>query len=365
MRNVLANVRNLAGPRHRHEWQVIIEHLRNAGYQVSEQSAVFSPHQIKPEYGGRPQVRERVLITATLVPEGMQADPFIDPVSLPENIRMDREWDLINDLQIDPEETPAGTDISQVERNWIDHWEVMVQHMREWRATQADASGETARRLPGFPIWTDTWGSDWSPMERGQAIDEAPPWKADFLRKNFALYDALAEHVGGRAMGTWLRKVRTFPESRRKLEWQAQDAESLWDCVISLRPSGLRAKRPTHLPALVAITQTPIIGPLQRKLSAREAARLQGLPDSFSFDGQSDKATFKQLGNGVSVGVVWNVLKAHCERDRDLLLATPTGREIYALVSQAPDDPTSAIATALDTVRRVDSVRAATVPLKV
>ncbi len=165
-------------------------------------------------------------------------------------------------------------------------------------------------------------------------------------------------------MGTWLRKVRTFPESRRKLEWQAQDAESLWDCVISLRPSGLRAKRPTHLPALVAITQTPIIGPLQRKLSAREAARLQGLPDSFSFDGQSDKATFKQLGNGVSVGVVWNVLKAHCERDRDLLLATPTGREIYALVSEAPNDPTSAIATALDTVRRVDSGSAATVPLK-
>nr|WP_284329441.1 DNA cytosine methyltransferase [Demequina litorisediminis] len=105
--------------------------------------------------------------------------------------------------------------------------------------------------------------------------------------------------------------------------------------MISLRPSGLRAKRPTHLPALVAITQTPIIGPMRRRLSPREAARLQGLPDNFSFGPQRDALTYKQMGNGVNVGVVNQVLKAHCERDKDLLLATERGRAIYELVSRA------------------------------
>ncbi len=134
-------------------------------------------------------------------------------------------------------------------------------------------------------------------------------------------------------MRAWLRKVRKFPESRRKLEWQAQDTESRWDRVISLRPSGLRVKRPTHLPALVAITQTPIIGPLGRRLSWREAARLQGLADTYDFNGQRDAATFKQLGNGVNTGVVRQVIAAHVERDRDLLMATETGRRIYDAVS--------------------------------
>src|SRR5690554_2567360 len=144
-------------------------------------------------------------------------------------------------------------------------------------------------------------------------------------------------------MNAWLRKVRTFPESRRKLEWQAQTATSMWDCVISLRPSGLRVKRPTHLPALVAITQTPIIGPIGRKLSAREAARLQGLPDNFTFGDQRDALTYKQMGNGVNVGVVNQVLKAHCERDRHLLLATERGRRIYDAVRSAADDPRPAV----------------------
>ena len=61
---ILENVRNLAGPRHRHEWQVIIETLRDEGYLVSDIPAVFSPHLLPPDRGGRPQIRERVFIIA-------------------------------------------------------------------------------------------------------------------------------------------------------------------------------------------------------------------------------------------------------------------------------------------------------------
>ena len=38
---ILENVRNIAGPRHMHEWQVIIETLRDEGYRVSETPAIF------------------------------------------------------------------------------------------------------------------------------------------------------------------------------------------------------------------------------------------------------------------------------------------------------------------------------------
>jgi DNA (cytosine-5)-methyltransferase 1 len=324
---VLENVRNLVGPRHRHEWEVIIAHLRDAGYQVSSTPAIFSPHTIAPEHGGSPQVRERVFITGTLVPPGMVMDPEPVPIALPASVRMGREWDLINDLPMDQTRDVPGTEITAVERAWIDHWDVMVQVLRTWRAHQSSVTGEQLRNLPGFPIWTDAWVSD---RVHAEQLDGAPAWKADFLRKNVDLYRALKAFMGDAQMKDWLREVRTFPESRRKLEWQAQGTASLWDCVISLRPSGLRAKRPTHLPALVAITQTPIIGPLGRRLSTREAARLQGLADTFEFGDQRDSATFKQLGNGVNTGVVHQVLRAHVERDKRLLMETEAGRRIVA-----------------------------------
>jgi DNA (cytosine-5)-methyltransferase 1 len=344
---MLENVRNLAGPRHTHEWDVIIHHLRDAGYQVSSTPAIFSPHKIDPDFGGAPQIRERVFITATLVPDGMVADPEPEPVVLPDRVLMHREWDLFEDLPIDPATDVPGTEIGADEREWINHWEQMVQSMRAWRAAQAKTTGESLRRLPGFPIWTDAWVAK---SARARLLAGAPAWKADFLAKNFDLYDGLSRFDADFLRG-WLRTVRKFPESRRKLEWQAQDTERLWDCVISFRPSGLRAKRPTHLPALVAITQTPVLGSRGRKLSPREAARLQGLPDIYDFGDQRDALTYKQMGNGVNTGVVWNVLKAHVERDREVLLATERGRAIYKAVSEAPDNPREAMAEALGSLK--------------
>jgi DNA (cytosine-5)-methyltransferase 1 len=56
---LLENVRNIAGPRHVHEWEVIIKTLRDLGYRVSSTPLIVSPHQIHPNFGGRPQIRER------------------------------------------------------------------------------------------------------------------------------------------------------------------------------------------------------------------------------------------------------------------------------------------------------------------
>jgi DNA (cytosine-5)-methyltransferase 1 len=54
----------------------------------------------------------------------------------------------------------------------------------------------------------------------------------------------------------------------------------------------------------------------------REAARLQGFPDWFNFGDQSNAASYKQLGNGVCVGVVWHVMKQAVEQFEDILKKT-------------------------------------------
>ena len=97
---------------------------------------------------------------------------------------------------------------------------------------------------------------------------------------------------------------------------------SLWDGLIHFRPSGIRVKRPTYVPALVAITQTTIIGPLKRRISPLEASRLQGMPETFSFGTQSDVLSYKQLGNGVAVGAVYQVFRAAIQRDAEILKTT-------------------------------------------
>ena len=81
--------------------------------------------------------------------------------------------------------------------------------------------------------------------------DGTPDWKANFQRKNSEFY---TKHHD--VLDPWLAEwdyLVDFPPSRRKFEWQAQHARSLDETVMHLRPSGLRAKRATYVPALVAI----------------------------------------------------------------------------------------------------------------
>lgn len=348
---LLENVRNLAGPRHQHEWQVIIETLRDEGYRVSETPAIFSPHMLPPERGGRPQVRERVFITATLIPDAVADSPELGIEPQPVALAGDRidgwnpktEWHL-EDLLDDSHNIP-GCDLTDSERLWINAWDEFVQIMWELRE---------GRRLPGFPLWADSWrdikeawrrDKDKVPdIPRIPVIDPAlPDWKRSHLIKNYEFF--AAHHQIIRAWAEqWGVYTDAFPPSRRKLEWQAQDTPRLWDTVMHLRPSGIRAKAPTYLPALVAITQTSIVGPRERRLSPRETARLQSLPDTFDFGDQRPAATYKQMGNGVNVSVVWHVLREHVRRDEWLLKHTDEGRRIIAAVLDAPLSPDGILA---------------------
>ncbi len=305
---VLENVRNLAGPRQRDTWLTIVRTLRDIGYRVSDQPAVFSPHLLPLERGGRPQVRERVFITGTYVgPERAWLETDIEPIVTPStDLGWARPvWNLETDLPLDADEDIPDVEryqLSPTERGWIDMWNDWLSRIDE-------------EKVPGFPIWADAF--------RHPAVIPAgtPAWKTNFLRKNAELY---LRNRG--TIDEWLEKydnLKDVPASRRKLEWQAQETErDLYNCVLHMRPSGIRAKRPTYLPALVAITQTSIFGPRKRRITPTEAARLQGLPSWFDFGDQPEAATYRQLGNGVNLGAAYFVFRQHVLRDQEDLRKT-------------------------------------------
>jgi DNA (cytosine-5)-methyltransferase 1 len=315
---ILENVRNLAGPRHRHELQTIIRCLRDLGYRVSDDPSLMSPHLLPPYAGGTPQVRERVFITGTYVGKDRAwAESEIAPICKNEPLGGWRpeHWDLDAHLLQDEKVVSPKYRLTKQEVAIIDTWNDFVVRL---------LAARKGSRLPGFPLWADEFRS------RPRIPSGTPDWKADFLRKNAAFY---REHK--REIDRWLERhsgLADLPPSRRKLEWQAQDAKSLWDTVMHFRPSGIRAKRPTYLPALVAITQTSIIGARRRRITPREAARLQGFPDTFDFGPQGDAETYKQLGNAVCVGVVSHIVRTHVAANRGDLPA----RIVTAISDQSP-----------------------------
>lgn len=338
---LLENVRNLAGPRHTETWATIVRLLQDSGYKVATVPTVFSPHFLPPHLGGRPQIRERVFIMATYVGSAERARALSEDKPLVARAPVDGwnplEWDIYR-TPVGPEGEPLvqpESDVDDVDALKLSESDSLI--IDVWADLVARLRGSGVQKLPGFPVWAD----EFVHLDALEIEPDTPAWKASHLRKNAEFYTE-----NRRVIDAWLRdwgNLRMLPASRRKFEWQAQDAANLRDTVMHLRPSGLRAKRPTYLPALVAITQTSILGARHRRVSPREAARLQGLPDWFGFGDQRDALTYKQLGNGVNVGAAHFVLRTHVERDAELIAETNPG--LVDAILSAPRNPDHALAT--------------------
>ena len=326
---VLENVRNLWSARHLDDWNTIIRILRDLDYRVSDEPLVSSPHRIPPELGGTPQVRERIFINATYVPGHLQAsfDLSAPPISrVDSNQTFDPTlWQLKRFIPSLRNKGRQELRLKVEEVRWLDVWNAFRQ--------RTHSSGVS---LPGHPLWLDVW-TNHADM---RITPSMPPWKVRFIELNKDFY---MRNRG--ILDSWISDfpdVLDFPASRRKLEWQAGDQPTLWDGLIQLRPSGIRVKRPNYIPAAVAMTQTSVFGPKKRRLDVSELAQLQGLPSWFTFGGQSDRHSYKQLGNGIALGSAYQALLAHIRRDSSVLIRQGR-RDLVDLAIKAAADPRAAL----------------------
>ena len=266
---ILENVRNLVSHDNGNTWKVIRKHLQDAGYRLTESPIIISPHQI-----GVPQLRERVVILGIYDPENVNNYLNIDLGKLKE--KDDNSIDTV----LEDNNTEEKYRISKKEEQVLNAWDEFYKMID--------------LKVIGFPIWADYFD--------GHMEDSYPEWKKEFIEKNHAIYVLYKNKID-----RWAKKWNVYTEftpTQRKMEWQAGDKiNSLWDGFIQFRPSGIRVKAPTCFPALVAMVQVPIVGKYKRKVTIREAARLQSFPDSF-IPNSNDHQAYKQFGNAVNVNVI-------------------------------------------------------------
>lgn len=266
---VLENVRNLVSHDNGNTWKVIRQHIIDCGYRITENPIIISPHQL-----GIPQLRERVVILGVYDPDNTDKYLNIDLGTM-----KDKKDNSIESI-LEPNNNEDKYKISKQEERVLSAWDEFYKMID--------------LKVIGFPIIVDFFD--------GHIDPDYPNWKKQFVEKNHALYV-----LNKNAIDRWIKKWKvyeTFTPTQRKMEWQAGSSiESIWEGLIQFRPSGVRVKSPNCFPALVAMVQVPIVGKYKRRLTIREAARLQSFPDSFIFD-SNDHQAYKQFGNAVNVNVI-------------------------------------------------------------
>lgn len=323
---ILENVGNFERHDNGRTWAIVRDSLLRLGYHVrgtlhlgsaspdgSTGHGLVSPHHL-----GHPHHRERFFVVASSQP--LRVDPF------PPRLRPDTSLSHIVE-QKDELDTKDGeeTRLTRQQERCITHWQNFVKAIPEnipilsplWtdefgasypyvRTTPHAASADTLRR--NLPQARPARGTPKSALIRmlpsyaRSPTKKFPDWKIAFIRENREFYNKMRRFLPG----DWLSELRKFPSSLRKLEWNVKgEARDIWQHALQFRPSGLRVKRYTSSPALVAMTatQVPILGPERRFLTRTEGLRLQGFPDDFRLPERRASA-FTALGNAVHVAVV-------------------------------------------------------------
>ena len=320
---ILENVPNILKHDGGRTKATIIGMLEELGYSVDVEH--FSPHEF-----GIPQVRDRAYFVGSL--EGL--DHFEWPAK--HKIPTEIHWVLRPDV-------PSSRAIPEQTLRAIDMWGDFLR------------CSPPALKLPSFPIWAMEFGATYPYEDEtppgvwvrrpvwglrqmglkgsfGQSLEctieeqisripshanrvgdlRFPTWKRTFIRQNREFYQENRSWID-----PWLARWRPqeFYSSFQKMEWNAQgESRDIDNFVLQVRASGLRVKRPTTSPSLIAFTQTqvPILGANltgeRRYMTPAECAELQCLGEIQL--PASDLDAYKALGNAVNARVV----KAIAER---------------------------------------------------
>lgn len=269
---ILENVKHLVNHDDGNTFRVIKEHLNDLGYVLTKDPLIVSPHHI-----GVPQNRERIFIVG--IHRDYYKGEYIE-IDVPnkENYPNTSVFSVL-DRHIDNYSEYA---ISEYEGDVLRAWDALIKHFRKHNKKVIS------------PILIDEFGQDYD-------YTDLPKWKQDYCQKNREFYLNNKEYLDA-----WMQlfEVNKFKKRDRKLEWQAGDtADSVYGTLIQLRQSGIRCKRTSTFPALVAIVQTSIVGKYLRRITPREAARLQSFPDNYILN-KNEHMAYKQLGNSANVDVI-------------------------------------------------------------
>lgn len=334
-RFILENVPNILKHRGGITKDTIVRMLEEElGYSVAIHR--FSPHQF-----GIPQIRERAYFVGSL--DGLS----------------DFAW---------PAEHKDATDIRSVVHRGV----ASVRPIPDQTQRAIDMWGDFLKhsgsvKLPSFPIWAMEFGATypyesatppalWNEQEAGGLAEfrgsfgseleglsieqqfekipshsrrpddfKFPGWKRSFIRQNREFFEANREWIL-----PWMNEWQPwlFPSSFQKFEWNAQGEDRVIDkFVLQVRASGIRVKRTTTSPSLIAMTHTqvPILGAeiagMRRYMTPRECAELQSLGEIEL--PENDLQAYKALGNAVNARVVRAIAEPLLADFRPLSQNTP------------------------------------------
>lgn len=318
---ILENVPNLLKHDNGRTWERIQQLLgktpKGLGYHIEAKR--FSPHNF-----GIPQIRDRVYIVGSLG----SLDGFAWPTT------SDAETSI--DTVLDKKPTGAKQLSKQV-----------TECLSIWNDFLKRCPPEV--ELPSFPLWSMEWGATypfeedtpfarkkesgfdglkgfkgshgvrlghlrtldqrWNalPSHARTEMKKFPKWKKDFIRQNRRFYEDNKNWIH-----PWQEQILQFPSSLQKFEWNVKGGKrDIWQYVIQFRASGVRVKRRTTAPSLIAMTDTqvPIIAWEKRYMTPGECARLQSLERLKELPDTPSKA-FHALGNAVNSSVVQRVAEA-------------------------------------------------------
>ena len=316
---IIENVPNLIKHKNGKTWEKICAKL-SEDYEID--FAKLSPHMF-----GIPQKRERAFI----VGDRKGLDGF--------------DWKLPNEMKkvsvhsILDEQPSEARPLSDSHLKYLETWQEFL------------AAFPEEQELPSFPIWAMEFGADYpidgsTPYKKrykglgdfkgafGQPLkglsrtqvrdalpnyartelDSFPDWKIDFIQKNRDFY---SQHKS--IIDSWLHKIRDFPPSFQKLEWNFKGGErNIWKHLLQFRASGIRVKKSDTAPSLIAMTtsQVPIIAWQRRYMTPRECSRLQSM-GRLEYLPDSKNGAYKAFGNAVNVDVVLHIYEALISREEN------------------------------------------------